>query len=157
MKTPQPLTEEQLHSKAALLCAREEQCRSSVRKKLKDWGGSDKVAERIVDSLCEENYIDEHRYVKAYCESKIRYQHWGHIKIEYQLRTKMIHRDLIAEGLASVPLEEYMSIMHRVAEEKYSRMKGDKDELCAKLAAFLCSRGFETELSYRVARELTQA
>ncbi|MBR1792174.1 MAG: RecX family transcriptional regulator [Bacteroidales bacterium] len=156
MNTPQSLTEDQLRSKAALFCAREEQCRFSVRKKLKDWGASDKIADRVVDWLCEERYIDEHRYVKAYCESKIRYQHWGHIKIEYQLRTKMIHRDLIAEGLAAVPMDEYYAIMRHVAEEKFRRMKGEGSEVCAKLAAFLCTRGFESEASYRVARELTR-
>ena len=71
-------------------CAAEERCESGVREKLAAWGAGSGDADDIVASLTEEGYLDDGRYARAYCESKVLRQHWGRQKVCYQLRLKRL-------------------------------------------------------------------
>lgn len=156
MKDSKELSEQELRSKAAAYCVANEQCRQSVSRKLTEWGSDGDEAKRIVDWLCVERFIDERRYCKAYVESKLRYQHWGRSKVEYQLRSKGIERDVIAEAMANVDDDEYEAILRGVAERKLESLKGTPFAVRTKLMSFLMSRGFESGLVYRIAEELVK-
>ena len=82
-------------TKAEQYCATGEQCRSAVRDKLLTWGANQVLRERIVEYLTENDFINEERYCRIYCESKLRLQKWGRVKIEYQLRSKRIDNSTI--------------------------------------------------------------
>lgn len=154
MKESKELTEQELRGKAAAYCVANEQCRLSVRRKLIEWGSSGEMTTTIVDWLCAERFIDERRYAKSYCESKLRYQHWGRNKVEFQLRTKGIDREIIAEGMTCVADDEYEEIMRGVAERKLKTLKGDVRVVRNKLMSFLASRGYESEMVIRVVGEM---
>lgn len=136
-----------LLAKAERYCSNEEQCRTSVRKKLCDWGASLDVSGRIVERLCSQGYIDERRYAKTYCESKLRNQKWGRLKVIYQLRSKQIPPKFITEGMTAVGEEEYRAILQGVAEQKWSTYNAEEDlaRKKAKLNTFLSSRGYEMQ------------
>lgn len=136
-----------LLAKAERYCSNEEQCRTSVRKKLCDWGASLDVSGRIVERLCSQGYIDERRYAKTYCESKLRNQKWGRLKVIYQLRSKQIPPKFITEGMTAVGEEEYRAILQGVAEQKWSTYNAGEDlaRKKAKLNTFLSSRGYEMQ------------
>lgn len=136
-----------LLAKAERYCSNEEQCRTSVRKKLCDWGASLDVSGRIVERLCSQGYIDERRYAKTYCESKLRNQKWGRLKVIYQLRSKQIPPKFITEGMTAVGEEEYRAILQSVAEQKWSTYNAGEDlaRKKAKLNTFLSSRGYEMQ------------
>lgn len=134
-----------LLAKAERYCANEEQCKTSVRKKLCDWGVSVDLSNKIVNKLVEQGFIDERRYARAYCSSKLRHQKWGRLKVIYQLRSKQIPPKFITDALLEIPDEEYRDIMRHVADEKWSTYDV-ADPLAkrkSKLTTFLASRGFE--------------
>lgn len=132
-------------AKAERYCAREEQCYSSVRQKLSAWGVPSDSADRIIDCLIDNDFINEHRYVRIYCESKLRLQKWGRRKVAYQLRSKRISNDLIAEGMETVTDEQYQDILLAVARAKWKTFTPGDQRNRERLMAFLISRGYEME------------
>ena len=144
----QNMSEEEMSllSRAERYCANEEQCRTSVRKKLCDWGAPVEVSARIVSRLVDQGFIDERRFARSYVSSKLRNQKWGRLKVIYQLRTKQIPPKFITEAIAEVSDEEYHSIMLEVAETKWSSYDAAEEgsKRRSKLVTFLASRGYES-------------
>ncbi len=142
------LTDEEMSllARAERYCANEEQCRTSVRKKLCDWGASVEVSGKIIARLVDQGFIDERRFAKAYCCSKLRHQKWGRLKVVYQLRSKQIPPKFITEALNDIPDEEYRDIMRSVADTKWTTYDESEDlsKRKAKLNTFLASRGYES-------------
>ncbi|MBO4599398.1 MAG: RecX family transcriptional regulator [Bacteroidales bacterium] len=134
-----------LLARAERYCANEEQCRTSVRKKLCDWGASMDASGKIVARLLDQGFIDERRYARAYVSSKLRTQKWGRLKVVYQLRSKQVPPKFITEALAEIPDEEYRNIMLDVANMKWSSYDPGEPatKRRSKLVTFLASRGFE--------------
>lgn len=146
MNNRKEYSDAELQAKAEQYCAREEQCVSGVRRKLNDWGATPATADRIVQHLIDERYIDERRYVRLYCQGKLRIQRWGRNKMAWELRGKGIADALIAEGLDSLSPEEYAATLDKVAQAKRATLRGDDDyEKQRKLTAYLLSRGFTME------------
>ena len=129
-----------LLSKARHLCSMQEQCINSVKVKVISWGGTEAMAEEIVESLQSMGYLDEMRYAKQYCESKLLSQQWGRQKVLSGLRTRRVAPEAIAEGMAVVSDEEYYESLERLARKKMALLEGDEDH--RKLRLFLKSRGF---------------
>ena len=147
-----------LLAKAERYCANEEQCKTSVRKKLCDWGASVELSGKIIDKLVDKGFIDERRFAKGYCSNKLRTQKWGRLKVVYQLRSKQIPPRFITEGLADVPDEEYREIMRSVAQSKWDSYSGGEDvsKRRSKLSTFLASRGYESPEIQALVREFGQ-
>lgn len=144
----QNMSEEEMSllSRAERYCANEEQCRTSVRKKLCDWGAPLAVSNKIVTRLLDQGYIDEKRFAKTYVSSKLRSQKWGRLKVIYQLRSKQIPPQYITDALTEISDEEYRSILLNVAQTKWETYS-DSDTPAkrrAKLTTFLASRGYES-------------
>ena len=141
--------------KAEQLCASAEQCTSSVRRKLADWGCPIEMMPKIVDKLVATGFVDESRYVKAYCESKAFSQKWGRIKIQSMLRQKHIGGELIAKAVKEIDDERYRAALREVAEEKWKTCQvADPMRSRGKLMAFLASRGYESEVVQEVVQDI---
>jgi regulatory protein len=142
-----PLTYEQAISRAASLCSGSEHCSSEIRKKLLLWGLSSAQAEKAIDFLIDEKYIDNMRFCRAYCLDKFRYNHWGRIKISQMLRMLEMGNAEINQGLEAIPEEEYQEVLLHVLEQKNKQLK-DSDPYIrkGKLVRHALSRGFETHL-----------
>lgn len=129
--------------KARHYCAYAEQCESGVCQKLASWGASMDMIAPIIKRLQAEGYLDDKRYARAYCESKILRQHWGRQKVVYQLRSKHLSREVIDGALSAIDGEAYLTVLRGVAERKRAEL-GDSPNAEQRLAAFLASRGFTT-------------
>lgn len=138
-------SEAELLAKAERYCAREEQCISTVRRKLHEWGATPACADTIVRHLLEERFVDERRYVRLYCQGKLRIQRWGRNKMAWELRGKGIADTLIAEGLDSLSDDEYQAALEKVARSKWAVLQGDDYDRRRKLTAYLLSRGFTSD------------
>lgn len=133
-------------NRARAYCAGGERCRSAVRRKLQDWGATADEADDTVERLVEEGYIDDQRYARAYCESKMLRGGWGAKKVRYELQIKHLAPADIAAGIAAVDEEERRGALLREAEKKAASLRGtDSDTMRRRLMAFLLQRGFETE------------
>lgn len=137
-----------LLDKSRNYCALAEQCEDAVRQKLIKWGASPAESDEVVAKLYDERYLDDERFARAYCESKILHQHWGRQKVLYQLRLKHLPRTAVDSGMAAVSNEDYFAVLTEVAEKKYHELiannaspEGER-EVSQKLTSFLVTRGF---------------
>lgn len=139
-----------LLDRARRYCALSEQCEDAVRQKLVTWGASPAESDDVVAKLYSEQYLDDERYARAYCESKILHQHWGRQKVLYQLRLKHLPRAAVDSGMAAVSDEAYFAVLTTVAQKKLAELtsglqdpNSDLRSLHSqKLTSFLLSRGF---------------
>ena len=135
-----------LLNRARAYCAGSEQCRQTVRRKLYDWGADGAETERVLCRLEEEGYLDERRYVHAYCESKLLRARWGERKVRYELMHKGIPQALIDECVGGMDGEARSEALRMAAEKKMATL-GGLDEATARrrLLAWLAQRGFTME------------
>lgn len=141
------LSDTEALNKAAAYCTLCERCISEVKAKLDAWGVSYNAQQTIIDKLIDEKFIDERRYCTAFVNDKLRFNHWGRIKIQAKLKEKKLPRDLISEALQNIDDEEYNNILHTLIKNKSREI--NSDEGCKKrekLLRFAASRGFEPSL-----------
>ena len=134
-----------LLDRARRYCAGAEQCEDAVRQKLVNWGATPSESDAVVARLYDEEYLDDKRFARAYCESKILRQHWGRQKVLYQLRLKHLPRTAVDSGMAAISDEAYFAVLAELAERKSQELRqrvDDEPTLRQKLTAFLSSRGF---------------
>lgn len=133
-------------SKAEQYCAANEQCRSAVKEKLLAWGADRILAGHIVDYLVDNDFINEARYCRLYCDSKLRLQKWGRIKINYMLRGKQIDNKTITSALQGLDAGLYRETLVQLAESKLRTIDEDNPlKRKAKLTSYLASHGFESD------------
>ncbi|MBR6048797.1 MAG: RecX family transcriptional regulator [Bacteroidales bacterium] len=127
--------------RARRYCAMSEQCESGVRQKLIAWGATPDEVDPIVERLRAEAYLDDERYARTYCESKILQQHWGRQKVLYQLRLKRLPKETIDACLTVVDDETYYGILRDTAARKREEL-GETPDTDRRLLSFLATRGF---------------
>ena len=138
------LTFEQALQRTSSLCVASEHCLSDISEKLYKWGVSKSDADKILDTLVDEKYIDETRYAIAYANDKLRFSHWGRQKIKAMLHMKRICDADISGALNNLNDEEYMRVLECVIETKRKALKEDDSyETRAKIVRFALQRGFE--------------
>lgn len=138
------LTSKEALVKAEDLCARSERCRSEISEKLRQWGIGSSEKEKILESLENRRFIDEHRYAEAFARSKFLFSRWGRVKIAQALAAKRIPRDFIDEALDLIDEEEYQESVAVIVKRKAQDMDVPLSrEDAQRLARFAMSRGFE--------------
>ena len=82
------------------LCSRREYCRSDILKKaMSSLDGNKELAQKILDVLVSERYVDDRRYAAAYAREKAMISGWGETKIRYMLSAKRIDRSIVDQAL----------------------------------------------------------
>ena len=138
------LNYEQGLQRAAGLCCQSEHCVADITEKLLRWGVSREDSDRIIDRLIDEKYIDESRYALAYVRDKVRFSHWGRVKIKSMLRMLRISEQDISNAFDSFDEEEYLGVLEGVIESKRKTLP-DAESYASrvKLIRFALQRGFE--------------
>lgn len=148
--------QEMLHRMAAY-CSSAERCVQEVRKKLEATTLPREEADRIVSRLLEEGFIDEQRFARAFVNDKFRFNHWGKVKIGYELRKKAIPPAYIDAALATIPEETYTSDLTTLLKAKLKTMKAkDNRERYYKLLRFAAGRGFSAQEAHACIHTLLQ-
>lgn len=133
-------------SRMAAFCSTSEHCESEVRTKLEKADMADEDIQRVVDRLYEEQYLDTTRYCRAFSRDKLRFDHWGRVKIQQALRMKGLPESDIRVALQALPEDEYWQILADVlAQKKRSLRQEDEYTLRGKLMRFAAGRGFTLE------------
>ena len=147
--------QKQIASKMAELCSRSEQCSPDIRKKIIAVGLTGEEAEKILEYLKKEKFIDDKRYASAYATEKLRINRWGRIKIRYYLHIKGLSAEIIEIGLESLNEKIYLDILLKTMKEKAKKSGGkSKFEKMGQIIRFAQSRGFEPELIHRYINEV---
>jgi len=136
--------------KITRLCSRSEQCSNEIRKKIINAGVEEDLADEMVQSLIEENYLNDERYVKAYIADKFKFNKWGKIKMRHYLRLKGLPDEVIAIGLDEIDKEKYKAVLIKTMKDKAKTIKKkNKFEKMGQIIRFTQNRGFEPELIHR--------
>lgn len=141
--------------KAMAQCSRREFCIGDIRSKLTLWGVEKTDAEKIIETLIRENFINESRYAEAFVKDKFKYNKWGKVKIAAHLGAKKLPSDVIRSALDSIDNEQYTKLLHEIIEGHRKTVKAKNQyDLKAKLLRFGLSKGFESSLLYDMLNEL---
>lgn len=137
--------------RAAALCSKQEQCSHHIREKLKTWNVSDDDAEKIIELLKKEKFLDDQRYAIFYVRDKFRFNGWGKIKMAVMLRQKGIPEVTINEALDQIDQEQYFQLCQRLISEKSATLRETNlFKRKGKLYRFAAQRGFESDLIHRI-------
>ena len=150
-------TEQEAYQKLSALCAMSEQCCYDMMKKMKRWEVAEEVAERIVAKLVKEKFIDEERFARAFVRDKFRYNHWGRVRIEQELKIRKIATKHIEAGLEELKEEDNMGTLRHILEKKRPSVKGKNEyEIQGKLIRFALGKGFAMDDIIKVVGSLDE-
>ena len=140
-------TEEEAFLQLAALCANAEHCQYEMLEKMKRWELSEEAQARVMARLIEERYVDDRRYARAFVKDKIRYNKWGHRKVQQGLWMKRIDKEIQDEVLDDIDEKEYLDVLKPLLKQKRKSIKANSDyELNQKLVRFAYGRGFTFEI-----------
>ena len=135
-------------------CARAEYCSADIRRKaLKALEGDAAAAERVLESLVKNRFVDDARYAGAFTREKSSLAGWGARKIAYSLRLKGISAEIISEALSEISPEQSSEKLHKVLSDKYKTLKKDPSAF-PKLMRFGLSRGYSYDEVAEAARSI---
>lgn len=124
------------------LCSRREYCRSDIMKKvLTALDGDREKAEKVIEKLVEEKYLDELRYASAFARDKAALAGWGETKIRYMLSSKGVPRDVIDSALEEVDDSKARTRLEKLMENKFRSLKDDP-QCKLKMLRFGLGRGY---------------
>ncbi|MDD6209067.1 MAG: regulatory protein RecX [Bacteroidales bacterium] len=147
--------ESEVLKQCASYCSASEHCTSDIKKRLEKSELDENAQKRILDRLMQERFIDDSRYCSAFVRDKIRFNKWGKKRIAFELRKKEIAPPLILETLNDIDPVFYEETLKEILKKKAKALKTQNSkEAFYKLASFASGKGFETDLSIRIASEV---
>jgi regulatory protein len=144
------LTAEQALQKLQAFCAYQERCPQEVNQKLRDLGFWGEKAEKIIEKLEEDNFLNEERFAIAYARGKFRMKGWGKIRIRQELKMRQITNEWIQQALAAVDTEGgYLETLEKILTQKIAETNDPE-----KAAALALRRGFEPDLVWKMIKDM---
>jgi len=130
------------------MCSMQEKCPADILLLLKRWGVGHEHHEDILAKLKKDKVIDEGRYASAFVKDKVKFDHWGFLKIMYFLKQKGIPRNVVDEACRAIDRNDYAIMIKKELEKKKKTLTGRRREVAAKLARYGSSRGYEMEIMH---------
>ena len=152
-----PVSSRQAKERLQDLCVRGEQCTYQLRTKLKQWQIPADEADKIMQSLEDERYVDDARYARSFVHDKVRFAGWGRRKLHMMLAAKRIPSDIIAEALAEIDPNLYSAVLIKVLQSKtrpHPELLQDYEGR-TRLYRFALQRGFESDAIAAALKALT--
>ena len=157
-KTKKQYTEQEAYTRLSALCAMGERCCYDMQKKMKNWELPEGAEDRIVEKLVKERFIDEGRFARAFVRDKFRYNRWGRVRIQQELRLRQIPQKHIDEALEEIESDDNLSTLSEIIRKKRPSVKGKNEyEIKGKLIRFALGRGFSMEDITKVIGSIDEA
>jgi len=155
MKNQKSYTVDEATKALEHFCAYQERCHKEVEQKLYDLRMIPEAKEQIILHLLQHNFLNEERFAKAFVRGKFSIKKWGKIKIVSELKFKNISSYNIKTALKEINEDDYLATLQQIAEKKLTIIKEPNSfKKKNKLATYLISKGFETNLVYKVTNSL---
>ena len=145
--------------KAASYCAYQERTQDEVRQRLKKWNVWGEESDEIIAELISQNYLSEERFAKTYAGGKFRMKNWGRMKIKQELHRRGLSEYSIDKGMREIGDKAYQESLKELLTKKKTileRSETDKYKLKQKLVRFALSKGYESELIWKMIEEMNQ-
>lgn len=115
-----------------------------MKKVLKALDGDRDKAEKVIETLVKEKFIDDLRYSSAFARDKASLAGWGETKIRYMLSAKGISREVITLALGNIDYGKATDKLERLMANKYKGLKDDP-QCRIKMLRFALGRGYDYE------------
>lgn len=149
-KSRKQVSEQEALLKLSALCSQAEHSSGEMLEKMRRWSMPMEEAQRVLDRLIDERFVDDERFAGFFVRDKIRFDRWGRRKIEQALYRKGVARDIIGRVLDAVPAEDYEEALQPLLASKKRQVKADSEyELNGKLIRFALGRGFGMDIIRR--------
>lgn len=141
---------------ATARCAQQECCAQDLSTKLIEGGLSPTELDQVLIYLEDNNYLSEERFARAFVHDKFTFGAWGRRKIVQALRSKKISEAQITKALLQIDETEYEKSLLALLLRKKRTLRFDATDWKAcqqakqKILRFALSRGFETDLIFRL-------
>ncbi len=138
---------EQVKEKMMAYCAYQDRCVWDAKRKMNEKGVSEEIQEETLDYLIGEKFIDEERFVRAFCRGKFNMKKWGRGRLRMELKMRKIPDGLIKIGLAEIDPVAYYDTLCTELERRWDREREtDAYKKKYKVSQYLMSRGYEYDL-----------
>tara|TARA_B000000532_G_scaffold176389_1_gene143046 strand:+ start:25 stop:492 length:468 start_codon:yes stop_codon:yes gene_type:complete len=135
-------------------CQYQERCINDVRNKLFSLKATNKTADKILQSLIDNDYLNEDRYAKMFIQGKLRIKKWGRIKIKYELRLKGLDINIIDENINKIKEKEYIEYFKEFSTNKIKFLKGTEEQKKRSFINYFTYRGWENSLIYQKLKDI---
>lgn len=142
-------------SKCMDMCSKREYCSAEISEKLQKWELTEPDIDQIIESLIAQKFIDHERYATAFVNDKIRFNHWGKVKVKYYLNHKGIEGEIINIALKNFSENKYIQIALTEIEKKWNKTTAKNAfELKNKVAKSIINKGFEPALVFELLKTI---
>lgn len=139
--------------KAQKYCAYQERCQWDVEKKFKDWQVDEDIRDEVMAELISHGFINEERFASQFANGRFRIKQWGKQKIKVELKKRQISSYSINKALTGILDEEYRLTLQNLIAKKNKEVRAKNEfEKTQKIAQYLYSKGYETELIWDTLR-----
>lgn len=140
------------------LCAKSEKCSADARRLMRGWGVSGAEAERVLQRLISERFIDDSRYAEAFVREKINLSGWGVYKITATLRQKCISGEVISSALEQCSGVDMAERLTALLTRKLRTVKAKNGtDLRAKLLRYAAGQGYDFSTAKEVVESLVKS
>lgn len=151
------LTKEHAFQKLKHYCTYQERSHYEVKQKLYELGVRSSDHDEIIASLIDEDYLNEERFAIQFAGGKFRMKQWGKKKILYALREKKVSDYSIKKALGQIKEDDYLLVLKKLAEEKYSSLKDEQYlERKKKTIDYLLQKGYEYDIVNKILSSLIE-
>lgn len=126
-----------------------------MKKALKALDGDRDKAEKVVETLVKEKFIDDLRYSSAFARDKASLAGWGQTKIRYMLSAKGISKEVMTAALGEIDGEKASDKLERLMANKFKSLKDDP-QCRMKMLRFALGRGYDYEEASSVLDKLVR-
>ena len=129
--------------------------RAEIESKLHNKGFTDAVVRQVISDLIRLEYVNDREFARQWTRSRVRLRGFGRRRIEQELRSKGIDRDIIRQTFGELFGDDSeFETAKQTARKKLSTMRSvDRETRRRRLAGFLERKGFPFEIIGRVLRE----
>lgn len=133
-------------------CVFQERCSEDIKQKLWDFGVRDsKSQNKLIAFLQNEKFIDDQRFAEMFVRGKFNKNHWGRIKISFELHNRKINPNIISVALKKIEEYKYIQTLELIILKKINQSKEQEAfALKNKVANYAISKGFESELVWKI-------
>lgn len=141
------LTKEQALQKLRFYCRYQQRCQSEIKQKLFELGINQKDHDELIGELIKENCLNDERFAVAFVSGRFKMKQWGRKKIQKGLKEKRVSDEIAQKALEQINKNEYMTILNKLAKEKYASLKHEQYLVRRKKTMdYLMQKGYEVDL-----------
>ncbi|TQD38599.1 regulatory protein RecX [Haloflavibacter putidus] len=136
-------------------CAYQERCHQEVEEKLIALRMIPEARAQIINTLLQEDFLNEERFARTFVRGKFRIKKWGRLRIKRELKKRNLSAYNIKYGMTEINDEEYSQNLDDLFQKRLNSItEKNLYKRKKKVADYLLYRGYESNLVYEKLQEI---